>query len=137
MKFNLAMPGENIKAFNFLSELSEKQSVVEVKKISLRRSLSQNNYLHLLIGAFGAHFGYTLDEAKLIYKKISRDLYFYNKKGHVFIRSSADLTKEEMAKTVDAFMKFSANNGYELPLATNQEWLRQIENEVERSNYYL
>lgn len=137
MKFNLVMPGENIKAFNFLSELSEKQSVVEVKKVSPRRSLNQNSYLHLLIGAFGAHFGYTLEEAKIIYKEISKDIYQYEKKGRTFLRSSADLTKEEMAKSIDRFMQKSAEQGYPLPLAENTEWLMSLENAMEQAKYYL
>lgn len=137
MKFNLAMPGENIKAFNFLSELSEKRSVVEVKKVSPRRSLNQNSYLHLLIGAFGAHFGYTLEEAKIIYKEISEDIYQYQKKGRTFMRSSADLTKEEMAKSINAFMQKSDEAGYPLPLAENTEWLMQIQNAMEQAKYYL
>jgi hypothetical protein len=93
--------------------------------------------LHLLIGAFGQHFGYTMEEAKQIYKEISPDLYQYRKKGRTFWRSSAELNKEEMAKTIDRFMEKSKEAGYPLPLATDQEWITQIENEIERSGYYL
>lgn len=137
MKFNLAVPYEAKQADGYLKRLHEKKNVVEVKKVSLKRSLSQNSYLHLLIGAFGNHFGYTLEEAKLIYKELNADTYRYRKKGRTFWRSSADLSKEEMAKTIDAFMQKSAEAGYPLPLATDQEWLRQIENEIERSKYYM
>jgi exo-beta-1,3-glucanase (GH17 family) len=54
-----------------------------------------------------------------------------------FLRSSADLTKEEMAQTIDRFRMRSAEAGYDLPLATDQEWLRQIENMIEESRGWL
>lgn len=137
MKYNLATTGEAERAFSYLSDLSGQHALVEVKKISPNRSLSQNSYLHLLIGAFGVHFGYTLEEAKQIYKEISPTIYQYDKKGRTFLRSSADLTKEEMAKSIDTFMEKSKEAGYPLPLATDQEWLRQLDNAIEQTKHYL
>ena len=137
MKFNLANKPEAERAFEYLSELVGKESLAEVKKISPTRSLNQNSYLHLIISAFGVHFGYTLDEAKIIYKEINKSLYQYDKKGRTFYRSSADLTKEEMAESIDKFMQKSAEAGYPLPLATDQGWLREISNAIESSKYYL
>lgn len=137
MKFNLAITAERLEAMQYLSELSALEVIVEVKKIVQRRSLPQNSYLHLIISAFGAHFGYDLEEAKQIYKEISKEIYAYEKKGRTFYRSSADLDKEEMAKTIDRFMKKSEEAGYALPQATDQEWLRWIGNEVEKNKHYL
>lgn len=138
MKFNLAVKAEKSQAFTYFMTLANKKSLVEVKKISPGRSLSQNNYLHLLLGAFGQHFGYTLEEAKTVYKRdVNPGIYVYEKNGAKFLRSSAELSKEDMAKTIDRFMENSKELGYELPLATDQEWLRQVENEMERSRYYL
>lgn len=137
MKFNLAVPHEAREASGYFKRLHENKNIVEVKKVSPKRSLSQNAYLHLLIGAFGNHFGYTLEEAKLIYKELNAGLYGYEKKGRKFWRSSADLTKEEMAATIDTFMQKSAEAGYPLPLATDTGWLREIENEIERAKFYL
>jgi hypothetical protein len=137
MKYNLKNKPEQKAAFDYLKQLVEKEAIAVVKKVNPKRSLSQNNYLHLLIGAFGQHFGYTMEEAKQIYKEMSPNLYQYRKKGRTFLRSSAELNKEEMAKSIDRFMEKSKEAGYPLPLATDQEWIRQIENEIERAGYYL
>ena len=137
MKYDLSNQLEAGNALNYLLELTKAKKMVEIKRISPNRSLNQNNYLHLILGAFGSHFGYTLEEAKTIYKQINADIYRYTKKGRTFWRSSADLSKEEMAKSIDKFMQKSAEAGYPLPPPTNQEWLRQIENELERNKYYL
>lgn len=137
MKFNTDNEAEAEEAFDRLSQLVGQHAIVEVTKISPRRSLNQNSYLHLIIAAFGNHFGYTAEEAKIVYKYINVDLYRYKRKELTFWRSSADLTKEDMATSIDRFRAASARQGYDLPLAIDQEWLRRIENDVERAKYYL
>jgi hypothetical protein len=135
MKYNLAIKKDNEEARLYLIDLMDKEALIEIKKINSKRSLNQNSYLHLIISAFGNHFGYTLEEAKAIYKELNPTIYKYNKKGRTFWRSSADLDKPEMAATIDKFMEASKEAGYPLPLATNQEWLMSLENEIEKSNY--
>ena len=132
MKYDLSNITEANEAFTYLSQLSGKEAVVEIRKISPRRSLSQNNYLHLLLTAFGDYYGYTLEEAKTVYKYLNKDIYYYRKRNLGFWRSSADLTKDEMTRSIDRFRQASAEQGYELPLAVDQEWLRRIENDHER-----
>lgn len=137
MNYNLADKTELKAARSRISYLAKKQKRVSVKEFNVQRSLSQNSYLHLLLADFGLHFGYTLEEAKLIYKEINRPLYYYGKKGRTFIRSSADLDKDEMAQSIDKFMQASAEQGYPLPPADNAEWRSLIENEIEKNKRYL
>lgn len=137
MKFNLAIKEDRKRAFSYFVTLANRRKIVEVKKISPGRTLSQNSYLHLLLGYFGQHFGYTLDEAKQIYKELNPSIYSYDKKGRSFTRSSADLTTEEMTISIDHFREKSKEQGFPLPAATDKGWLLEIEKEIERSNYYL
>lgn len=135
MKYNLAIKAEKSAAFKYFMTLANKKSLVEVKKLSPNRSLRQNSYLHLLIGAFGNHFGYTMEEAKIVYKRMNANIYFYKKNDIPFMKSSADLTVEEMTASIEKFREESAAAGCPLPTATDQGWLREIENEIERSKY--
>lgn len=137
MKFNTRLPGERKAAMSYFMKLANTKKLIEVKQYRAGRSLRQNAYLHLLIGYFGQHFGYTMEEAKQIYKEINRGIYAYEKRGRTFWRSSAELDTAEMTQTIDLFREKSKENGCPLPAATDQEWLRQIENEIERSQYYL
>jgi hypothetical protein len=137
MKFNLDNKTECEEAFEYLTELVGKHAIAEVIKVSPKRTLSQNSYLHLIIAAFGNHFGYTAEEAKMVYKYLNAEVYRYKHKNLTFWRSSADLSKDEMTGTIDKFRQASANQGYDLPLALDQEWLMRLGNEVERANYYL
>lgn len=84
MKYNLANMAEAQQASAYFMQLKDKKCLVEIKKVSPRRTLNQNAYLHLIIGAFGVHFGYTLDEAKHIYKEINATIYRYEKKVGYF-----------------------------------------------------
>lgn len=137
MKYNFAIPAEVTRAREYLHQLIENKSLAEVKKVSPKRSLNQNSYLHLLLQGFGSHFGYSLPEAKLIYKEINGNIYSYKKKDRVFYRSSADLTKEEMTNSIERFREESAKAGYPLPSATDQGWLRELENTIELNEKYL
>ena len=134
MKYDMAKLDEANEAFEYLTKLGGRESLVEIKKISPKRSLPQNNYLHLILTAFGDHFGYELEEAKAVYKYINADIYRDKKKDfpYPFWRSSADLSIDEMTASIDKFRKVSAEHGCDLPLAVDQEWLRRIENDHER-----
>lgn len=135
MKFNLADQREANQAFAHLVQLTGRKVYVDIKVWNSVRSIPQNNYLHLLLAAFGQHFGYTLQESKILYKQNSVEIYRYKKKGRHFWRSSADLDKRELTESIGNFRQFSAEQGLDLPLPTQTEYLRSIENEIERSNY--
>lgn len=137
MKYDLSQKSEAAEAFQYLTKLATKDAIVEIKHVRPRRSLNQNNYLHLLLGAFGIHFGYTMTEAKQIYKELSKDIYYYTLKNRQFIRSSADLDTAEMTKTIDRFREASKEQGCPLPAATDEGWLRAIENDMENHFNYI
>lgn len=135
MKYNLAIKDDATNAHIQLAKLMIKKPIIELKECRPQRSGNQNRYLHLLLGAFGMHFGYTLEESKHIYKQINESTYFYEKKGRQFIRSSADLDTQEMTKTIGKFRIKSAENGCDLPTATDQEWLSRIDIEMSKNSH--
>jgi hypothetical protein len=136
MIYDLSDTKQAEEAFELLTEFTGREKKVELKVHSARRSNPQNRGLHLLLGRLSNETGYTLEEAKMLYKEMNRDLYFYEKNGHIFIKSSAELTQEEMAKSIDKFYKVCGENGIELPLLTNEEEMRSIEREIERNGHY-
>lgn len=143
MKYNLNSSHDVAEANRLLAQLTVDKKVVEIKEVKPRRSLNQNAFLHLLLGAFGSHLGLSLDEAKGVYKRLPGNKELYIK--HIerdgltleYERSSAKLDKEEMSRSIETLREWSAKMGYPLPTATDQEWLRQIENEIERNGRYL
>lgn len=137
MKYSLANPSEAERAQDYLTQLMKGKKTVEIKLVSPRRSLSQNSYLHLLLSAYGQHFGYTLDEAKELYKRMNTIIYGYEKNGQMFYRSSADLESADMARSIDRFRQHSAEQGYPLPTAEDKAWLSELDKIIEQSKHYL
>lgn len=138
MIFNLAIPAEVDKAREYLNGIVRLGERVEIVRKSEARSLPQNSYLHLLLGYYGTETGYTLAEAKTKYKRLNSDIYVYEKNGDKFLRSSAALSKEEMARSVDRFIRVvEETEGIALPRADNQDFLDLATNSVEANKQYL
>ena len=143
MKYNLNSSHDVAEANRLLAQLTVDKKVVEIKEVKPRRSLAQNAYLHVLIGGFGSHFGYSLEEAKALYKRLpgNKDLYIKHfEQGGVqfeYERSSAKLDKDEMTKSIETLREWSAKMGYPLPSAEDREWLMRIENEIEKNERFM
>ena len=143
MIYNLTTPLDQERFAARANALLQKGSVVELKEKTLR-SCNQNSYLHLIIGVVAMEVGVTIDYAKREYfkKLVNRDL-FIRKEHDRFsgeievIRSSAELTIEEMRIAVDRFQRWSAENGFYLPSPEDADRLRDIEIEMGRMAQYL
>jgi hypothetical protein len=104
------------------------------------RSLSQNRYLHLILGWFGLEYGYTLEEVKTeIFKKVVNPDIFYQgqKEGPVQVeiwRTTSDLNTGEMTLAIDRFRDFSANHGHYLPAPNDLASLEQIERDLSKNS---
>lgn len=139
MKYSLTDEAERGKALAYLMKLMKLEKEVEIKEVRASRSLKQNAYLHLLLAYLGMEIGEELEVVKDIYKMVNKNIYF--RSHEVFevkfktARSSADLNVEEMTASIDTFRKWSEEKGYPLPTATDQGWLREIENRMEQEKY--
>jgi hypothetical protein len=136
MKLNTAIPKEAEKARSYLDCLLQKKSLVEVKRLSPTRSLSQNAYLHLTFQIFAVQYGEpSVTAVKSIhYKKYANpDIYIAkSKEGDLFLRSSADLTVEETTRSIENWRAYAGENGIDIPLPGDEEKLRYYENEIEK-----
>lgn len=133
-----------LKAFQSkVEKLLEKGAVVELSEKTFR-SRNQNSYLHLLIGVVAMETGTTLDYCKEWYFKrlCNKDLFVTTRAdryaGQVeVVRSSADLTKEEMSTAIDRFKRWGAENGIYMPNPGDESLLREIAVEMGRMSKYL
>jgi hypothetical protein len=117
--------------------------VVELTEKSARTT-SQNRYLHLLIGVVAMEVGVTLDYAKQEYfKRLTNKGLFCLEVEDKFcgkverLRSSADLTKEEMSVAIDRFKQWGREQGMYMPEPQDEALLRDIEIEMGRMRRYL
>ena len=126
-----------------MENLMEKGAVVELTEKAFR-SPNQNRYLHLLIGVVAIETGNTLEDAKKWYFKetCNSDLFHVqhrDKMGNYIdhIRSTAELTKEEMSTAIDRFKRWGAENGIYMPNPDDASLLKAIEIEMGRMKSYL
>lgn len=124
-------------------KLLSAHAVVELTE-KTARSLSQNAYLHLVIGAVAMETGNTMEDTKRVYFKelCNPDIFCRtrtDKLGRTIasLRSSADLSKEEMSSAIDRFKMWAAGNGIYIPEQGDAELLKDIEYQMGRMRNYL
>lgn len=141
MLFNLKKDCDKERYKEYVNKLFTKETLVEVTE-KKGRSLPQNSYLHVIIAFFASQYGIGVDEAKVdFYKRASnKELYVVpreNGKGNR-LRSSRELTKEEMTLSIERFRDWSVMNaGIYLPSAHEEEFLFYARQEIERNKEYL
>lgn len=145
MIYNLSNPWE-VQAFReHASRLMKKGGMVELKGKAQKRSLSQNSYLHVILGYFGSEYGLSIDEAKVDFfkRECNRDLFereATNKKGKTvkYLRSSADLNSAEMTLAIERFRNWSASvAGIYLPSPNEEQFLSYCQQEIERNKDFI
>lgn len=90
------------------------------------RTVNQNSYLHVLCRILANETGVSEDYSKQVYfKRLANENIFVKvtndriaKKYIRILRSTSDLTVQEMSKAISSFLKWSSDNGYYLPKAT-------------------
>lgn len=110
-----------------------------------KRSLSQNAYLHCLLGILAIDQGETIEYVKENYYKrlVNPDLFILHKEDKILgkveiLRSSKELTKEEMSKSIDKLRNWASRElGCYLPSADEESLLYEAEMEIQRHRSYI
>lgn len=143
MQYDLANQLQRQTFITRCKALLDKGVVVDLAERPFR-SKSQNNYLHLLIGVVAMETGTTVAYAKEWYFKrlCNKDLFVTTRAdryaGQVeLVRSTADLTQEEMSMAIDRFKRWGSENGIYMPSPGDESLLREIAIEMGRNKAYL
>ena len=123
--------------------LRERGAKVELRELT-GRTKAQNRYLHLVVGVVAMETGNTLAYTKDVYFKrlVNPDVFVMETKDKYAgivktVRSSADLTKDELSTAIDRFKKWAAEQGIYIPDQEDAERLKDIEMEMGRMESYL
>lgn len=126
--------------------LAEKRKGFVELTEKVQRSLSQNAYCHTIVAYLALNVGCTAQYAKDNYFKTeaNADLFVRKIKDPIYgnektiLRSTQDLTKEEMSVAIDRFMKWcSSVAGVYIPPAEEHKEMVRMQYEVERAKRYL
>lgn len=137
MKYDLANTYELNSARTYFDRLVKDKRVIELIRVTEKRTLQQNKYVHVLFSLWAIEYGYNMTEAKTIVKRQCPWMR-YEKNGDQFLRSTADMTTDELGQFIDWFRNWSADNGYYLPSA--EEYLAnqyRIDNDIESKKAFM
>lgn len=144
MIYDLSKPLDREKFKVRVNHLFAQGKQVELTEKTFR-SLRQNSYLHCLLGILAIDQGLTIDYVKEFYYKrlVNPDIFVITKEDKMIgkievLRSSKDLTKEEMSKSIDKLRNWASSElGCYLPSADEESLLQQAEMEIQRYRSYL
>ena len=143
MQYDLTSDYQRETFLSRVTFLLEKNAVVELTEKAIR-ARGQNNYLHLLLGVVAMETGNTLDYCKEWYfkKLCNRDLFVTTRSDKYagvveVVRSTAELTKEEMSTAIDRFKRWGNENGIYMPNPGDVSLLRMIAIEMGRNKAYI
>jgi hypothetical protein len=127
-----------------VTALIAEKKVFEIKE-KAARSLSQNSYLHVILAYFATQVGETLEYVKeTYYKRCVNSALFLRVRQDKFtgrqeyLRSSSELTREEMTLSIDRFRSWASQvAGIYLPSPEEKEMVQGAFIEAERAKQYL
>ena len=144
MLYDLRNPFERDRFKRRCNALYQKQGIVDLSE-KTKRSSQSNRYLHLILSYLAMETGNTLDYVKEVFYKrtANKELFLREKEDEIlgkveYLRSSADLSKEEMTLSIDRFRDWSSQTaGVYLPAANEQEFLASIEYELSKYKQWV
>lgn len=144
MIYDLKNPYDIGKFKDRVVELVNQRAVVDLTKKNPNRSLSQNAYLHVILGFFASELGYTLEEVKQgIFKQIcNKEIFVRNievcGKPIEYLRSSKDLDSQEMTTAIERFRNWSSlEAGIYLPSADEKHFITHMQKELRRYKQWI
>jgi len=124
MKYDLSLPIDQSRARVKIESLIQKGAKVELKKFQPVRSMPAHKYAHVCIEMFGRDLGYTIDEAKQVFKKLfasEREWATYTVNGETFLKSfemkegEKYFNSEETAIFIDWLRNLANEHGCFIP----------------------
>lgn len=145
MIYDLQNEVDRVKFKDYVNRLYANGEIVELKKVDFQRTKSQNNYMHLLIRIFACHFGYREEEVKQEYFKRACNYQLFHQKvvrpdGKIAfrMRSTSELSKDEMIRAIDSFKNWSAMEAeFPLPDAEDKRAIAEAMKLVEENISYM
>lgn len=120
--------------------LTERRSLVDLTERSVRTG-KQNAYVHACLGVVAMELGESLQYVKQEYFKrlVNPDLFVFVKPDRylgeaVTLRSTAELTKEQMSTAITRFKRWARDNGMIMPEPGDESLLQAILADMARMN---
>ena len=138
MTYDLRDQQQYMQALDFIELAKQNNWYVTLEKKRVTRTTQQNKYYWLILKYFGLQYGCTKTEAEYYFKQIvNPDIFLrtYTDKHNIkikTIRSTSELSKDEMISAINNFIVYCDQNRIHIPRPDDKEMIRYTELEVER-----
>jgi hypothetical protein len=145
MNYDLTDKQQRLKFIRRCNFLLKNQRTNVVLTDESNRTLNQNRYIHVLCRVLAQDIGVSEQYAKQVYFKelANKDIFITTTKDPLsgkfikIIRSTCDLSINEMRQAIETFRIWAAENGYDLPEATlNDDGTMTFETEEARQAFH-
>ena len=139
MIYDLNDPRQYMDALDFIEHAKQNNIQISLENKKQQRTTQQNKYYWLILRYFGLQYGCTKTEAEYYFKQICNPDTFCRKKKDkedriiYIVRSTSQLTKQEMISAINNFSVWCSQRQIELPRPEDKEMLRYAEQQVERN----
>ena len=139
MIYDLNDPRQYMDALDFIEHAKQNNIQISLENKKQQRTTQQNKYYWLILRYFGLQYGCTKTEAEYYFKQICNPDIFCRKKKDkedriiYIVRSTSQLTKQEMISAINNFSVWCSQRQIELPRPEDKEMLRSAEQQVERN----
>lgn len=139
MIYDLNDPRQYMDALDFIEHAKQNKIQISLENKKQQRTTQQNKYYWLILRYFGLQYGCTKTEAEYYFKQICNPDIFCRKKKDkedriiYIVRSTSQLTKQEMISAINNFSVWCSQRQIELPRPEDKEMLRYAEQQVERN----
>lgn len=145
MIYDLTSPLQARNAEARLQHLKDKGATVELTQKRAKRTSSQNAYLHVLLAYLALQMGEREDYVKMYYFKIlcNPSLFLRDVEDKYMgrlrtVRSSADLSTEEMTTAIERLRHWSMQVlGIYLPEPHEDDMIHEMQTEIGRNKYFI
>ena len=139
MIYDLNDPRQYMDALDFIEHAKQNNIQISLENKKQQRTTQQNKYYWLILRYFGLQYGCTKTEAEYYFKQICNPDIFCRKKKDkedriiYIVRSTSQLTKQEMISAINNFSVWCSQRQIERPRPEDKEMLRYAEQQVERN----
>jgi hypothetical protein len=137
MTFDTSKEIDRNKLFSRLDALLNKNSIIELKEVKKKRTLSQNAYLHVCITLFAIDYGCDLENAKYLLKSTCPFMHEW-KDDFKIVKQTRNMNTQELTEFIEWIRTFSSMQGCYIP--TPEEYIQnqfEIDKEIKKHKEFL
>lgn len=141
---NLNDPRQYLDAMAMIDTARTNHYPLEISKPRAQRSNQQNNFYYFCLKYYASQIGFTRTDSEREFKELCNpDIFVREVKDslgnvHKVIRSSADLTKEEMTSALNNFRVYAEiNAGVTIPYESDYADIQAAKREIDKVRSYI